>query len=112
MTRDDGTAQGETEAEEAATELRHALAAHLKGHPLPPDLVITTRADIERREFRAYGQGWRDRGEHDERRRTEAAAETAWSRTGHLTPTDATVLPFPYPSGPASARPHPDDEGP
>ncbi|MGI5457049.1 hypothetical protein ACQEWB_28595 [Streptomyces sp. CA-249302] len=110
MTRDDGTTQGETEAEEAATELGQALAAHLKGRPLPPDLVITTRTEIEKREFKAYAAGWRDRLEHDERRRAEAAAETARSRTRHHTPTNATVLPFPHPSGPTSARPHPNNE--
>jgi hypothetical protein len=126
MTRDDGTAWGEAEAREATLELQRALAARFKGRPLPPDLVITTRTEIEQREFTAYAKGWRDRGEHDERRR----AETARARTGRPSSADATVLPFPQQntpgprqntpgprpgphaglSGPPAARPHPDDE--
>ncbi|MER5790090.1 hypothetical protein [Streptomyces sp. NPDC001980] len=103
MARDDSTAQDGTET---TAELRQALAAHFKGRPLPPDLLITTRAEVERREFRAYGQGWRDRGEHDERRR----AETTRAAAPRPSPTDATVLPFPHPSGPSAARSHPHDE--
>ncbi|MGW3289283.1 hypothetical protein ACWDR3_32055 [Streptomyces sp. NPDC001002] len=109
MTRDDDTERNETDEAGTSAELRRALAAHLKGRPIPPDLVITTRTEIERREFTAYGQGWRDRGEHDERRRAEAA-DRHRPRPG--TPADATVLPFPPLSGPQPARPHPDTERP
>ncbi|MEU9348580.1 hypothetical protein AB0D74_46035 [Streptomyces sp. NPDC048278] len=117
MARDEDTAQEQCDTE-ATAELRHVLAAHFKGRPLPPDLVITTRTEIEQREFRAYGKGWRDRGEHDERRRAEATGGTeATGATGATgakirrpSPTEATVLPFPHPSGPTSARPHPNDE--
>ncbi|MET7569685.1 hypothetical protein ABZT04_14460 [Streptomyces sp. NPDC005492] len=103
MTRDDGTAQGDIEA---TAELHQALAAHFKGRPLPPDLVITTRTEIEQREFKAYGKGWRDRGEHDERRR----AQTQPHPQPRPRPSDAKVLPFPPASGSPSGRPHPDDE--
>ncbi|MFF7469380.1 hypothetical protein [Streptomyces sp. NPDC008092] len=105
MARDDSTAQDDTAA---TAELRQAVAAHFKGRPLPPDLVITTRTEVEQREFKAYGAGWRDRGEHDERRRAEAArAKTRRPPS----PVDATVLAFPpQHSGPSAARPHPDDE--
>ncbi|MFG2960023.1 hypothetical protein ACGF5O_40660 [Streptomyces sp. NPDC048291] len=105
MARDEGTAQEQCDTE-AVAELRQVLAAHFKGRPLPPDLVITTRTEIEQREFRAYGKGWRDRGEHDERRR----AETSRTSAPRPSPTDATVLAFPDPSRPSAARPHPHDE--
>ncbi|MEU9332001.1 hypothetical protein AB0D49_02425 [Streptomyces sp. NPDC048290] len=102
MTDDNGGVWGGTEYVEAAAEVRAQLAARFKGRPLPPDLVITTRAEIEKREFTAYGKGWRDRGEHDERRRTEGASPP---RDG-----EAKVLPFPHASAPSTARPHPDDD--
>ena len=118
MTKNEGTdtVWGGTEYAEATTELRRTLAERLRGRPVPPDLVVTTRSEIEKREFRAYGQGWRDRGEHEERRRADAESGRG--------PTDgAKVLPFPqqgsqpahpashtHPSVPATARPHPDDE--
>ncbi|MEV7285466.1 hypothetical protein AB0O01_13005 [Streptomyces sp. NPDC093252] len=104
MTDDDGGAWGGTEYAEAAAEVSAQLAARFQGRPLPPDLVITTRSEIEKREFSAYGKGWRDRGEHDRNHRT--ATQPAASST------DAKVLPFPHPSAPSAARPHPDDDQP
>lgn len=120
---------------EAAAEVRRVLAGRLKG-PVPADLVITTRREIEQREFQAYAQGWRDRGEHEEHRRAEAApgpsrssnslfAEAPLASTPAPAPPGSRrggkVLPFPqhsphaerppHPSGPAGgARPHPHDD--
>ncbi|MEU9466562.1 hypothetical protein AB0D78_07870 [Streptomyces avermitilis] len=110
MTKNEGAVWDRTDYAEAATELRRTLAERRKG-PVPADLVVTTRAEIERREFRAYGQGWRDRGEHEERR--GAATGTAPGTETARPPADgAKVLPFPHhhPSGPPTARPHPDDD--
>ncbi|MEU6589702.1 hypothetical protein ABZ923_10830 [Streptomyces sp. NPDC046881] len=135
MTKNEGAVPGGIDYVEATGELRRTLAERLRGRPLPPDLVVTTRSEIERREFRAYGQGWRDRGEHEARRAegTDPAARTA---------DGAKVLPFPqsppapapapeppvpqppvpqppaswspgphaHPSGPPTARPHPSDD--
>ncbi|GAA5057221.1 hypothetical protein [Streptomyces similanensis] len=112
MTKNDRAVSGGTDYAEAASELRRTLAERLRGRPVPPDLVVTTRAEIERREFRAYGQGWRDRGEHEEQR-----GERARSVRG---PADgAKVLPFPQPqpqpqrepSAPAAADRHRADPG-
>ncbi|MET9733789.1 hypothetical protein ABZZ79_24995 [Streptomyces sp. NPDC006458] len=111
MTREDGTLWGEAEAMAAAQELQHALAARFKGRPLPPDLVITTRSEIEKREFTAYAHGWQDRGEHDERRWAEAGAGLpAQARPQPHQPAAAEILPLPHPSGTPAARPHPEDE--
>jgi len=60
------------------------------------DLVVITRAEMENREFRAYGQGWRDRGEHERRR--AAGHGTRAADDG------AKVLPFP-PQGPGPVPP-------
>ncbi|MFE4668367.1 hypothetical protein ACFRI7_04260 [Streptomyces sp. NPDC056716] len=105
MTNEEGAAWAGTEYAEAAAEVRKQLTAHLKGRPLPPDLVITTRAEIEKREFTAYGKGWRDRGEHDERRWTEPTAPDR-----PTSPDGAKVLPVPHTPGSPAARPHPHDE--
>ncbi|MFF8729085.1 hypothetical protein ACF073_21685 [Streptomyces sp. NPDC015171] len=125
MTKNEGAVPGGIDYVEATGELRRTLAERLRGRPLPPDLVVTTRSEIERREFRAYGQGWRDRSEYEARRAegTDPAARTA---------DGAKVLPFPqtsaqsapvpqppasrspgphaHPSGPPTARPHPSDD--
>ncbi|MEU6348876.1 hypothetical protein ABZ896_06070 [Streptomyces sp. NPDC047072] len=110
MTRDDDTRRAESAQAEAETEamaqLRHALSARFRGRPLPPDLVVTTRTDIENREFKAYAAGWRDRVEHEERRRTQPPPQAPV----HPRATDATVLPFPHSSTSSSARPHPHDD--
>lgn len=115
MTWDDHTERAETEGTgetgepgetEATAALRRALSARFRDRPLPPDLVITTRTEIENREFKAYAAGWRDRGEHDRHR----GAEAARTRSPRPPSTEATVLPFPHPSGQPSALPHPNDE--
>ncbi|MGW0830793.1 hypothetical protein [Streptomyces prunicolor] len=73
MTKDDdGMARGGGERLGTA-EVRRVLTGQL-GYALPADLVITTRAEIEAREFTAYGRGWRDRVEHERRRAEEARA--------------------------------------
>ncbi|MFI6440471.1 hypothetical protein [Streptomyces sp. NPDC050759] len=73
MTKDDdGNARGNGEHLDTA-ELRRALTGQL-GYDLPADLVVTTRAEIEIREFTAYGHGWRDCVEHGERHGKEALA--------------------------------------
>ncbi|MFI9153775.1 hypothetical protein [Streptomyces sp. NPDC053367] len=119
MTRDDGTVWSEAEVREATLELQHALATRFRGRPLPPDLVITTRAEIEKREFTAYAHGWQDRGEHEQRRRAEAATgpepqprprRSQPEPQPHGPRPTAKVLPLPHPSGNPSARPHPEDE--
>jgi len=69
---DDGMARGGGE-QLGTAEVRRVLTGQL-GYALPADLVITTRAEIEAREFTAYGRGWRDRVEHERRRTEEARA--------------------------------------
>ena len=99
MTKDDdGTARGGGE-QLGAGELRRILTGQL-GYALPADLVITPRAEIEAREFTAYGQGWRDRVEHERHRAEEA--RTARDR-------QAKVLAFPRQkqSSPAAPPRHP-----
>ncbi|MFD2690286.1 hypothetical protein ACFS5L_36380 [Streptomyces phyllanthi] len=121
MTENDGEAWGGVECTEAEAELRQVLATRIQ-RAVPADVVVTTRAEIEKREFRAYAKGWRDRGEDDERRELG-------TRRGRKAPVHqddgAKVLPFPpqapAPSGsphphphphphPPTARPHPSDD--
>lgn len=125
MTKNEGAVPGGIDYVEATGELRRTLAERLRGRPLPPDLVVTTRSEIERREFRAYGQGWRDRGEH-EARRAEGTDPAARAADGAKvlpfpqTPVQSTPVPQPpasrspgphaHPSGPPTARPHPSDD--
>lgn len=86
MTKDDdGMARGDGE-QLGTAELRRMLTGQL-GYALPADLVITTRAEIETREFTAYGQGWRDHVEHAAHR--AKAARTAGDQEGK-------ILPFPH----------------
>ncbi|MFI6334727.1 hypothetical protein [Streptomyces sp. NPDC050535] len=88
MTKDDD-GMGRDGGERLGTaELRRVLTGEL-GYAIPADLVITTRAEIESREFTAYGQGWRDRAEHEEHH----AGDTRAGRTGR--DQEAKVLPFP-----------------
>lgn len=83
MTKDDdGMTRGGGEHLSTA-ELRRLLTGEL-GYILPADLVITTRAEIETREFTAYGQGWRDHVEHAAHR-----AKAASSQKGK-------IIPFPH----------------
>ncbi|MFI6467682.1 hypothetical protein [Streptomyces sp. NPDC050528] len=72
MTKDDdGMARGGGE-QLGTAELRRVLTRQL-GYALPADLVITTRAEIEAREFTAYGRGWHDCVEHRQQHRAEEA---------------------------------------
>ncbi|MEU3523186.1 hypothetical protein AB0E62_04850 [Streptomyces sp. NPDC038707] len=115
MTKNDGAVPGGLDYDaEATDELRRMLATRMRGRRLPPDLVVTTRSEIERRELRAYGQGWRDRGEHDEWQaggpgpapRPAGGAQDPPERP----PTPGAPGPYPHPSGPPAARPHPSDD--
>ncbi|MPY65038.1 hypothetical protein FNH08_50265, partial [Streptomyces spongiae] len=92
VTENDGEAWGGVECTEAEAELRQVLATRIQ-RAVPADVVVTTRAEIEQREFRAYANGWRDRGEHEARRGPEA------HRDHGITPQqagEAKVLPFPH----------------
>ncbi|MFD3925805.1 hypothetical protein [Streptomyces sp. NPDC058614] len=99
MTKDDDDGMAQDGGERLGTaELQQVLSGQL-GPALPADLVITTRAEIETREFAAYGQGWRDCVEHVAHRGEEARAAR-----DHR----ANVLPFPrqkQSSPPTPARP-------
>lgn len=121
MTNNEGEAWGGVELDRAEAELRQVLAVRMQ-RAVPADLVVTTRTEIEKREFKAYAQGWRDRGEHEEQRRRSAAALRS---PGTPPRRDAVgkILPFPQqtpPQGspppphphphPPSARPHPSDD--
>ncbi|WDM15008.1 hypothetical protein J3S85_27955 [Streptomyces lavenduligriseus] len=114
MTKNEGLVPGGLDYAEATSELRRILAARMRGRRLPPDLVVTTRSEIERREFRAYGQGWRDRGEHDERQAGGAGPAPRVAGVGQdppeRPPTPQPQDPYPHPSGPPTARPHPSDD--
>lgn len=117
MTENDGEAWGGVECTEAEAELRQVLATRMQ-RAVPADVVVTTRAEIEKREFSAYAKGWRDRGDHERGRGSEI-------HRGPVTSTrqadEAKVLPFPH-QGPAqsgsphphphppTARPHPSDD--
>ncbi|MYR30580.1 MULTISPECIES: hypothetical protein [unclassified Streptomyces] len=71
------------------------LATLLEGHA-PEDLVLLPRTELERREFRAYGSGWRD-----------AAAEhrTLAPRPPARTPGQAAIIPFRRREAPAESPP-------
>ncbi|QFQ97808.1 hypothetical protein F9278_18035 [Streptomyces phaeolivaceus] len=97
MTNNEGEAWGGVELDRAEAELRQVLAVRMQ-RAVPADLVVTTRTEIEKREFRAYGQGWRDRGEHEEQRSRSAAP--------HRDP-GGKILPFPQQTPPPAAPPHP-----
>lgn len=118
MTDNDGEAWGGVECTEVEAELRQVLATRMR-RAVPADVVVTTRAEVEKREFSAYAKGWRDRGEHEARRRGPEAPRDHGTSPRHTD--EAKVLPFPYqspaPSGsphphphPPTARPHPSDD--
>ncbi|MEV5535004.1 hypothetical protein [Streptomyces prunicolor] len=104
MTKDDdGMARGGGERLGTA-EVRRVLTGQL-GYALPADLVITTRAEIEAREFTAYGRGWRDRVEHERRRVEHERRRAEEARAAR--DRQAKVLAFPrqkQTSPPAPAR--------
>ncbi|MFE7841666.1 hypothetical protein ACFU53_38095 [Streptomyces sp. NPDC057474] len=113
MTNNEGEAWGGVELDRAEAELRQVLAVRMQ-RAVPADLVVTTRTEIEKREFKAYGQGWRDRGEHEDQRRRSAAALRSQSQgpgPGPAAPprrdAGGKILPFPQQTPPPAASPHP-----
>ncbi|MGW7053358.1 hypothetical protein [Streptomyces sp. NPDC054887] len=71
-----------------------SLGEYLQGHG-PDELVVLLRTEIERRELRAYANGWRDAAaEYDLtlRRADQARRLSVVSRT----PGRAAVIPFPH----------------
>lgn len=110
MTNNEGEAWGGVELDRAEAELRQVLAVRLQ-RAVPADLVVTTRTEIEKREFRAYGQGWRDRGEHEEQRHRSAAALRS---PGAAPRRDAggKILPFPQQTPPPTSPSRPETPTP
>ncbi|WP_328838889.1 hypothetical protein [Streptomyces europaeiscabiei] len=111
MTNNEGEAWGGVELDRAEAELRQVLAVRMQ-RAVPADLVVTTRTEIEKREFKAYGQGWRDRGEHeDQRRRSAAALRSQGQAQGQTAPPrrdpGGKILPFPQQTPPPVTPPHP-----
>ncbi|MDX2526593.1 hypothetical protein ACSCB1_20215 [Streptomyces europaeiscabiei] len=111
MTNNEGEAWGGVELDRAEAELRQVLAVRMQ-RAVPADLVVTTRTEIEKREFEAYGQGWRDRGEHeDQRRRSAAALRSQGQAQGQAAPPrrdpGGKILPFPQQTPPPVPPPHP-----
>ncbi|WP_200303746.1 hypothetical protein [Streptomyces adelaidensis] len=113
MTNNEGEAWGGVELDRAEAELRQVLAVRMQ-RAVPADLVVTTRTEIEKREFKAYGQGWRDRGEHEDQRRRAAAALRSQSHAPAAPPhrdAGGKILPFPQqtppPATPSQPHPHP-----
>lgn len=101
---DDGMTRGGGE-QLGTAEVRRVLTGQL-GYALPADLVITTRAEIEAREFTAYGRGWRDCVEHAERRGQDArtgrdrqANVLAFPRQKQSSPPTPTPARYPVPPG-------------
>lgn len=114
MTNNEGEAWGGVELDRAEAELRQVLAVRMQ-RAVPADLVVTTRTEIEKREFKAYGQGWRDRGEHEEQRRRSAAALRSQNQgqgqsQGQTAPPrrdpGGKILPFPQQTPPPATPPH------
>ncbi|EKX67158.1 hypothetical protein [Streptomyces ipomoeae] len=124
MTNNEGEAWGGVELDRAEAELRQVLAVRMQ-RAVPADLVVTTRTEIEKREFTAYAKGWRDRGEHeDQRRRAAAALRSPGGGTGTHGGTDGygtpphrdsvgKILPFPQQTPPpTSPTPEPPQRRP
>ncbi|WP_051948419.1 hypothetical protein [Streptomyces scabiei] len=109
MTNNEGEAWGGVELDRAEAELRQVLAVRMQ-RAVPADLVVTTRTEIEKREFKAYGQGWRDRGEHEDQRRRSAAALRSQGQGQAAPPRrdpGGKILPFPQQTPPPVTPPHP-----
>ncbi|MBZ3908783.1 hypothetical protein [Streptomyces griseiscabiei] len=104
MTNNEGEPWGGVELDRAEAELRQVLAVRMQ-RAVPADLVVTTRTEIEKREFKAYGQGWRDRGEHEDQRRRSAALRSPGAPP-HRDP-GGKILPFPQQTPPPAAPSHP-----
>lgn len=104
VTNNEGEAWGGVELDRAEAELRQVLAVRLR-RAVPADLVVTTRTEIEKREFKAYGQGWRDHAEHAEHAEHEDQRRSR-SGTPHRDP-GGKILPFPPQAAPPATHPHP-----
>ncbi|WP_299532187.1 hypothetical protein [uncultured Streptomyces sp.] len=90
------SAVGGAEGDEAmpSGDLARLLAAVgiLLGGHAPGDLVVLPREDVERREFAAYGKGWRDAmAQYDE---VAARVGSLPAEGGDRTPGQAAVIPF------------------
>ncbi|MFJ8405463.1 hypothetical protein ACIQ9K_33990 [Streptomyces microflavus] len=89
-----GTPPAGAPAPETYAALLAELGALLDAHE-PHEVVVLLRAELERRELRAYSHGWRDAAAHFEP--AVEAARTANLRTLRLvgrTPGRAAVIPF------------------
>lgn len=96
-----------TEPPDGLSALLAALGAHLERHS-PAGVAVLLRSELERREFLAYANGWRDAADRDEPA-PEQARRIAGSRRLRLvgsTPGRPAVIPFRQ-DAPASAA----DEG-
>ncbi|MFD6803654.1 hypothetical protein [Streptomyces cyaneofuscatus] len=91
------------EPSDGLSALLAALGAHLERHS-PADVAVLLRSELERREFLAYANGWRDAADRYEPA-LEQARRIAGSRRLRLvgpTPGQAAVIPFPQ-DAPVSA---------
>ncbi|ARF74598.1 hypothetical protein B7C62_21975 [Kitasatospora albolonga] len=78
------------------SDLLATLGAYLEHHP-PADVAVLLRAELERREFLAYANGWRDAADQYEPALEQARriARTRRLRLVGRTPGQAAVIPFP-----------------
>ncbi|MFJ1591886.1 hypothetical protein ACIOD0_16795 [Kitasatospora albolonga] len=78
------------------SDLLATLGAYLEHHP-PADVAVLLRAELERREFLAYANGWRDAADQYEPALEQARriAQTRRLRLVGRTPGQAAVIPFP-----------------
>ncbi|MFE2295138.1 hypothetical protein [Streptomyces sp. NPDC059452] len=91
-----GTGPGPAGPPDGFSDLLATLGAYLENHP-PADVAVLLRAELERREFRAYANGWRDAADQYEPA-LEQARRIAQNRRLRLvgrTPGQAAVIPFP-----------------
>ncbi|MFF3528926.1 hypothetical protein ACFYX5_19870 [Streptomyces rubiginosohelvolus] len=109
-----GAGPGSGEPADSLSALLATLGTHLERHA-PADVAILLRAELERREFLAYTQGWRDAADAYEPA-LEQARRIAQSRRLRLvgrTPGQAAVIPFPQDSsGAAWGVPVPEPDAP
>ncbi|OEJ52969.1 hypothetical protein [Streptomyces agglomeratus] len=102
-------APGLPEPPEGLPALLATLGEYLEHHP-PEDVAVLLRAELERREFRAYASGWRDAADQYEPALEQARriAQTRRLRLVGRTPGQAAVIPFPQDSpSEGSAEPPP-----
>ncbi|WP_371536321.1 hypothetical protein OG210_12300 [Streptomyces sp. NBC_00466] len=74
------------------TQLLAAVGALLEGHAAD-DLVVMLREELERREFAAYGRGWRDAAAQYHQL-VEMVGRVRTGETGGRVPGQAAVIPF------------------